>query len=857
MDQDRWQRIRTLFDSAAELSRDQWRPYLERACGGDSSLAHDVLGMLEEDSRGSSILDAGVEQLAANMFRMPPCPPFQEIGPYRIKRLLGEGGMGAVFLAERVDLGNQVAIKVLRDAHLSPARLRRFAAEQRTLAQLNHPSIARLYDANTHTDGTPWFVMEYVDGAPLDQYCAGHKCSIEERLKLFRTVCEAVDYAHQHGVVHRDLKPSNILVKPDGSVRLLDFGIAQRHGGDGGILDRTRTGLRLLTPAYAAPEQIRGDPTGIYTDVYALGVILYRLLTSRLPYDLSSKSPLEAAAAIATETPKKPSFYAETGTASWADLDVLVLRAMHKEAQRRYPSVASLIGDIDHYLNHEPLQARPDSLMYKTGKFARRNAQTITAIALTAAVLLFAFALAPLLRSRTAPRHRKSRTVAVLPFSKSAADPGLDYLALAVPEEIARVLGYAESLSVRSFENTRRYADFRGGPQEAGRELHVGTVVTGSYAKGVDQLQLVLTAMDVETGRYFWRETFRVPARNSIQLQAQIAAKTRESLGPLLGAAEFKESAQPKNEAAYDLFLRATALGSNPPDVKQAIQLLRKSLDLDANYSPAWSWLAVHYRLEGWYSKGGAASLDRAEAAAERAFALDRNNIDAARGLIVSRTGRGKTWAAYQEAADLLKRRPDNDQAHFALSYVFRYAGLLQDAERECDAAFELDSLDAGNRSCGTPFILDGKFRRAMDFINLDAGTDWARSFTLENLLRQGQGREALLAGPKYVPRWAAYDVLYAALQGEPEWKIDALARDAQPEGDAEANYLAAAHLAYAGRREAALKLLSSAIQGGYCSYPAMDSDPLFLNLRNHREFARIRSKAIECQRDFLARRAQ
>ena len=857
MDKDRWQRIRTLFDSAAELPREEWRPYLDRTCQDDPSLTNEVLEMLEQDSRGRFILDTDVAQLAANMLRVPFCPAFQEFGPYRVKRLLGEGGMGVVFLAERVDFGNQVAIKVLRDAQLSPERLRRFAAEQRTLAQLNHPSIARLYDADTLADGTPWFVMEYIDGLPLDQYCAEHKCSIETRLKLFRTVCEAVDYAHQHRVVHRDLKPSNILVKQDGSVRLLDFGIAQRHDSEGTIVDRTRTGLRLLTPAYAAPEQVRGEPAGVYTDVYSLGVILYRLLTSRLPYDLSSKSAMEAAAAITTETPQKPSFYAETRTASWADLDVLVLRAMHREPQRRYSSVASLIRDVDHYLNHEPLEARPDSVAYRMGKFARRNWQTITAVALTAAVLLFGFAFAPLLRSKIVPARAKPKTVAVLPFPKSATNPDLDFLSFAIPEEIARVLGYAQSLSVRSFENTRRYAGFHADPQEVGRELHVGTIVTGDYNKGVDQLQIVLTAMDVETGRYFWRETFRVPARNAIELQAQIAAKTRENLGPLLGATEFKETAHPKNEEAYDLFLRATALGSDPADVKRAIQLLRKSLDLDSTYSPAWSWLAVHYRLEGWYSDGGAASLDQAEAAAERAFSLDRNNVDAARGLIVSRTGRGKTLAAYQEATDFLKRRPDNDQAHFALGYVFRYVGLLEEAERECDAAFEIDPLDAGNRSCGIPFTLDGKYRRAMDFINLDSGSEWARTFILENLLRQGKANEALTAGPKNAPRWAAYDVFYAALNGQSGSKIDELARDAKPEGDAEANYLAAAHLAYAGESEAALRLLSSAIQGGYCSYPAIDSDPLFVKLRNSREFARIRSMAIDCQRDFLTRRVQ
>ena len=171
MDRIRWTRIRALFESAAELPREGWRSCLEGACSDDPSLVEEVLAMLEEDSRGGFILDGDVSQLAARMLRAPLRAPFQEFGPYRIKRLLGEGGMGVVFLAERTDLGNEVAVKVLRDAQLSPARLRRFAVEQRTLAQLIHPSIARLYDANTLGDGTPWFVMEYVDGIPLDQYC--------------------------------------------------------------------------------------------------------------------------------------------------------------------------------------------------------------------------------------------------------------------------------------------------------------------------------------------------------------------------------------------------------------------------------------------------------------------------------------------------------------------------------------------------------------------------------------------------------------------------------------------------------------------------------------------------------------
>jgi serine/threonine protein kinase len=284
MDSTRWQRVQSLFHEAADLPASERRVFLETQCGNDAGLVSEVLTLLEEDARGGSLLDGDVAAVASQIFSDPSSGslPFKEFGPYRIKQALGEGGMGVVYLAEREDLGNEVAIKILRDAWVSPARRERFNAEQRTLAQLNHPSIARLYDADTSPDGTPFFVMEYVEGVPLTEFCKTQKCSIPERLRLFRAVCEAVLYAHQHAVIHRDLKPSNILVKTDGGIRLLDFGIAKHVENLGELVDQTITGLRLMTPAYAAPEQIRGEQVGIQSDVYSLGVVLYELLAGRL-----------------------------------------------------------------------------------------------------------------------------------------------------------------------------------------------------------------------------------------------------------------------------------------------------------------------------------------------------------------------------------------------------------------------------------------------------------------------------------------------------------------------------------------------------------------------------------------------
>ena len=434
MDAARWARVQTLFHDAADRPPAEQRAFLERESADDPSLVDDALALIAEDARGDSLLDRGVGSAAESVLGRTGeyGLPGQRLGPYRITRMLGEGGMGVVYHAERDDLRTVAAIKILRDAWLSPARRERFASEQRTLAQLNHPFIARLYDAGSLGDGTPWFVMEYVEGTPLTEYCRAHATSVVGRVRLFRDVCEAVQHAHRHLVVHRDLKPSNILVGNDGIVKLLDFGIAKQLDGLEARKDRTRTGLRLLTPAYAAPEQIRGGRIGTYTDVHALGVVLYELLVGRLPFEVGDKAD-DLEAALSEREPEKPSVASRQYPAAsrgdpqgqplrpaeWADLDVLCLKAMHYDPQRRYATVDALIRDVDHFLNGEPLEARPDSLRYRVGKFVRRNREAVLAAGIVTALVvgLVAFYTARLTRARNDALGQAARTQRIQRFT--------------------------------------------------------------------------------------------------------------------------------------------------------------------------------------------------------------------------------------------------------------------------------------------------------------------------------------------------------------------------------------------------------------------------------------------------------
>ena len=374
------QRLKDIFQSARELPLPSRDAFLRETCGADESLRAEVEALLKSDHASGDFINGRPAELAAEVFgEAPGCSEIGRIvGHYRLRECVGTGGMGAVYLAERADqqFEMQVAIKLIKRGMDTDSVLRRFEHERQILASLEHPNIARLLDGGTTDDGLPYFVMEYIQGERIDRYAEAQGLSVTARLELFRQVCGAVSYAHQHLVVHRDLKPSNILVTPDGVPKLLDFGIAKIiHAGDGAETLATITAVPAMTPEYASPEQIEGAHATTLSDVYSLGAVLYELLTGRPAFRLPDRSPAEIRKALTSQT-QKPSAVAtrvDDARRLRGDLDNIVLMAMRKETARRYGSVEQFSEDIRRHLVGRPVIARPDTLSYRTAKFLQRN----------------------------------------------------------------------------------------------------------------------------------------------------------------------------------------------------------------------------------------------------------------------------------------------------------------------------------------------------------------------------------------------------------------------------------------------------------------------------------------------------
>ena len=397
----RWREIKAVLAAVLEAQVDERSAVLEKLCGSDSDMRASVESLLAVEERAADVLCTAYAPGAA--LRAPDPSPSQ-IGPYSVLREIGRGGMGVVYLAERADgeFRKRVAIKLITGGLRDPEVERRFRRERQILATLEHPGIARLLDGGTTDEGHPFFVMEYIEGVALPAYCVQNEAGVEERLRLFLAVCDAVEYAHRRLIIHRDLKPGNILVTPDGTAKLLDFGLARAVDSSSGD-DRTLTGAALMTPAYASPEQVRGEPYHVSSDVYSLGVILYELLAGRRPYDVKSNSVLEMAQAICEREPL-PLCGASGGARLRGDLENIVAKALAKDAKQRYAGVAEFADDIRRHLDGRPVRARDATARYRFGKWLRRHRFTAPAGA-AAVLLILAFAATAWWEARSAERR--------------------------------------------------------------------------------------------------------------------------------------------------------------------------------------------------------------------------------------------------------------------------------------------------------------------------------------------------------------------------------------------------------------------------------------------------------------------
>lgn len=410
MDPKTWQQIKSIFDEAVELNSQERERFLASA-DIDEEIRAEVRKMFAADDE-SLIQHSPFSESSDNGSQASP----EKIGIYKIIGEVGRGGMGAVYEGVRDDgqFSQRVAVKIIKRGMDSDDILRRFRNERQILAELQHPHIARLFDGGVSESGSPFYVMEFIEGSPIDVYCREKNINLAEKLELFRQVCSAVSYAHSQLIVHRDLKPSNILITKDGTVKLLDFGIAKVLNTDAIESQGTATQLGMMTPAYASPEQVRGEKVTTASDVYSLGVILYELLTGERPYQTEGKSYPELIELICNTQPRKPSDTTSAAINSEAkykspnlkgDLDNIVLKSLQKERERRYQSVEQFSEDIRRYLTGEPVSARSDTFSYRLSKFVSRNKVTAIAAALVFLSLCVGIAVA-MWQARRAEQQR-------------------------------------------------------------------------------------------------------------------------------------------------------------------------------------------------------------------------------------------------------------------------------------------------------------------------------------------------------------------------------------------------------------------------------------------------------------------
>jgi serine/threonine protein kinase/TolB-like protein/Tfp pilus assembly protein PilF len=724
MSPERWKQIEEVFQAALDLPEGERTGYISATCAGDAELRaqvealvaqHDEAGdFIETPAVAVSSLRAAADAHATNPMTGAFDDPAigRRLGAYKIVRELGRGGMGAVYMAERADseFRRSVAIKLIKRGMDTDFILRRFRNERQILATLDHPHIAKLLDGGTTEEGLPYFVMEFIEGQPVYQYCDERRLNVAERLRLFAQVCDAVHYAHRTHVIHRDIKPSNIMVTPAGVPKLLDFGIAKVLNPEMAAditLDPTGTAMLLMTPEYAAPEQVCGQLITPATDVYSLGVLLYELLTGHRPYRLVQRSPHEIARVICEDEPAPPSIVVaqhdglldtrpranngNDGTLKQVlkhrratveslsrqlagDLDGIIMKALSKEPERRYQSAEQLRDDILSHLEGRSIAA---PLHSPAAARAAHPAPDFTPGEISLAVL----------------------PLKLLDARRSGGAAGDEYLGIGLADALITRLSNVRRLVVRPTSSVVGYQGDSVDPFAAGLELGAAFVLDGRIRRASDSIRVTVQLLDARAGTTVWAGQFDEKFTDVLRLEDAIASQVAESIIPRLTGEERRQLSKrgTDNAEAYEAYLRGrfywNSFGGD--SYAKALASYQHAVALDPNYAHAYAALADYYNMLGVYSALPFAEASaKAKEAALKSVALDDSLAEGYSALGYATLTHDFDWRA---AEDHLRRavelNPNYATGQLWYGYYFALAGRFDNALVYSRRALALDPL--------------------------------------------------------------------------------------------------------------------------------------------------------------------
>jgi serine/threonine protein kinase/tetratricopeptide (TPR) repeat protein len=646
--------------------------------------------------------------------------PGDSVGPYELIRLLGAGGMAEVWLAKRADgaFNREVALKLPSLTRVRRDLEQRFVRERDILASLEHPHIARLYDAGIDPDGLPYLSMEYVQGELLTDWCDAHRLDIRARLRLFLQVLEAVQYAHERQVIHRDLKPSNILVTKTGQARLLDFGVATLldNGEVAGKTPLTTVYGHALTPIYSSPELIRGDPVTAKSDIYSLGVVLFELLTGDRPYRLNagaSRALLEHA--IAAAEVRKPS--TQIVQEAWGargvtqeqltrqlrgDVDRIVLKSLEKEPQLRYSSAAAMADDVQRFLDGKPISAQPPRFGYRLGKFLRRN-RLVVSVGAGAAFLVLVMVGYEINRrfdqaiddskSVFVTRPINAKSIAVLPFLDMSEKKDQGYFSDGLSEELITLLAQIQDLQVIARTSSFHFRNQDVSLKEIARTLGVAHVLEGSVRRAGGTVRVTAQLIRTADGVHLWSQSYDRDVKDIFQVQDDIAAAVVASLKVKL-LAMASDPHRSDSPEAYNQFLLARQFGrrGNLEDIERAVATYRQAIALDPNYAAAYAGLSFSETAIA-NSTQDAARFALAHDAAEKALELAPQFVDAYRARAQFRLETLDFAGARSDSETALSLAPGESTVQSLYGAQIAAFGKIPQAISAMKKAIDLDPL--------------------------------------------------------------------------------------------------------------------------------------------------------------------